>query len=701
MGVTYLGISYIIVYIGAIAILFLFVIMMIDVEVVEKRNNNYLPLLFLLLGGFIFTLKKILYSLGVLKLKSFSFVKENNFLTESERKDIFGISNSPLEWNLHEEKNKILYSGKENKSSSLENITINSNKNENLHSYFSNSSINEKTDLFNNEFPCPVPNFSVSTPTPKDNALTLVDYLQEKASYIYTLYDYIYMKIKINPSTPENDLNFISTHKRTIYSQFDEISEVYGSWADQKWLHINFCSRFQDDIIKAIDQKGPIWEVDTYNKEDNIDFLKNIEKIKDIVEIEKEKTGYTLKELKLPDYETLSNSNFEIYQELNPYLRLFNSQDLFSLFRYVTENIDNLKEELNTVMYLFNDIDYIHRYNKEKLSYIIDKLSRAFTDSICPEKNISNKVEDIEISKIFDFDLKQSDAWLSLYNNDYQDNHYLLVIPNWNSAISRVTQISSIGDVLYTVYHSYIYIVSIILLLGMVGAIILTTESSQGTKIINIEKIKNSSILSVVYLLKNLVFYIYSIFLFWYQRQNKNKFNFVFTNSHYPFVFKRVLLKSLTLIKINQFKYKNKLTLLSISPFFGVITSNNQYSERIIDNLNYYIIANIIIGLLLLFINSYFSLSVRYLEKGGGFECGFTSFVQTRERFNVIFYRVSLLFLVFDLEIILAFPYPAIYQKNQNISKNNVLIFLYILVVGFIFELKEGALNIVKKAHET
>jgi len=92
-------------------------------------------------------------------------------------------------------------------------------------------------------------------------------------------------------------------------------------------------------------------------------------------------------------------------------------------------------------------------------------------------------------------------------------------------------------------------------------------------------------------------------------------------------------------------------------------------------------------------------LSVKYLEKGGGFECGFTSFVQTRERFNIIFYRVSLLFLVFDLEIILAFPYTAIYQKNQNISKNNVLAFLYILIIGFIYELKEGALNVVKKAH--
>ena len=114
-------------------------------------------------------------------------------------------------------------------------------------------------------------------------------------------------------------------------------------------------------------------------------------------------------------------------------------------------------------------------------------------------------------------------------------------------------------------------------------------------------------------------------------------------------------------------------------------------------NLMYFVVTSLVVAILLLSINSYFSLNVKYLEKGGGFECGFTSFLQTRERFNVIFYRVSLLFLVFDLEIILIFPYPAIYQKNQNISKNNVLAFIYILVIGFIYELKEGALNIVKK----
>src|SRR5277367_2136265 len=118
-----------------------------------------------------------------------------------------------------------------------------------------------------------------------------------------------------------------------------------------------------------------------------------------------------------------------------------------------------------------------------------------------------------------------------------------------------------------------------------------------------------------------------------------------------------------------------------ILPFFDNSKFNHLHSEGIIGNLFYFIVATLIIAALLLFINSYFSLSVKYLDKGGGFECGFTSFVQTRERFNVIFYRVSLLFLVFDLEIILIFPYTAIYQKYQNISKNNGLVINYIIYI--------------------
>lgn len=91
IGLTYLGISYIVVYIGAIAILFLFVIMMIDVEVVEKRSNNYLPLLFLLLGVFFFTLKNNLYNLGLIKMKSLFLKEEYIYSDQNNYEQLFSI----------------------------------------------------------------------------------------------------------------------------------------------------------------------------------------------------------------------------------------------------------------------------------------------------------------------------------------------------------------------------------------------------------------------------------------------------------------------------------------------------------------------------------------------------------------------------------------------------------------------------------
>jgi len=435
MGVTYLGISYIVVYIGAIAILFLFVIMMIDVEIVEKRSNNYLPLLFLLLGGFIISLKKILYNIGIIKIRSFSYKEQDKYLIDSARETLFDVfpnfnsGNSIFSWIIHE---KIFWN-----------------------------------------------------------------------SYIH-----------------------------------------------------------------------------------NNSFLDNIEN------------------------RSVNYDNFTLYESI---VSRLSKEDI----------LDNKKDVINA---FFNDIT-------------------------------SNN---------------------DLISTPILNSNYLIISPDWESAVSRITQISAIGDVLYTAYHAYIYIVSIILLLGIIGAIILTAEHNINRRIMNIKKpkMKTSNVFSAL-----LVFIFITI----------NTIRYIYT-------FIKYICYSIFIKKINY--YPLNISISSTIPFF-LFNNNNIHSEDILGNLLYFIISNVFIGILLLVINSFFSLSVKYLDKGGGFECGFTSFIQTRERYNIIFYRVSLLFLVFDLEIILIFPYPALYQKNENISKNNVLAFLYVLIVGFIYELKEGALNIVKKAHST
>jgi len=210
-------------------------------------------------------------------------------------------------------------------------------------------------------------------------------------------------------------------------------------------------------------------------------------------------------------------------------------------------------------------------------------------------------------------------------------------------------------------------------------------------------------------MINNIIYILYSVLCF----LGGNLYNYKFIYNKYEeayvyfqFSAKEIKNKKNKLYKKDKYssvlKYNNIFKSSVVIPsFLNNLNLDDVHSEEIMGNLTYFVVASFILALLLLVINSYFSLSVKYLEKGGGFECGFTSFVQTRERFNVIFYRISLLFLIFDLEIILAFPYTVIYQKNQNISKNNLIAFLYILIVGFIYELKEGALNIIKKAHNT
>jgi len=323
------------------------------------------------------------------------------------------------------------------------------------------------------------------------------------------------------------------------------------------------------------------------------------------------------------------------------------------------------------------------------------------------------KVKDLlNYSEPFGLSLSISNSSKFLYtiSSINSENNYLLITPDWDLAINRITQISAIGDVLYTVYHSYIYILSVILLLGMVGAIILTGDSYQDIKIVNIIKNKNSSFMSLynlvwtwnwfVSVVKYLLFKLYDKYYIYIQGKKEVSYMYVQCINKDIRKYKNKVFNLSKFYKV--FNYNSIIKKkVSIALFSNILSTDNIYLDGILGNLTYFILANLIVALLLLIINSYFSVSVKYLEKGGGFECGFTSFVQTRERFNVIFYRVSLLFLVFDLEIILAFPYTVIYQKNQNISKNNVIAFLYILIVGFIYELKEGALNIVKKSHST
>jgi NADH-ubiquinone oxidoreductase chain 3 len=102
-----------------------------------------------------------------------------------------------------------------------------------------------------------------------------------------------------------------------------------------------------------------------------------------------------------------------------------------------------------------------------------------------------------------------------------------------------------------------------------------------------------------------------------------------------------------------------------------------------------------ILAIILLSINLIFAPHNPYEEKDSVFECGFHSFLgQNRSEFSISFFIFALLFLLFDLEILLVYPYVVSSYVNGVFGLIIMLIFFIILTLGFAFELGKNALTI-------
>ena len=105
-----------------------------------------------------------------------------------------------------------------------------------------------------------------------------------------------------------------------------------------------------------------------------------------------------------------------------------------------------------------------------------------------------------------------------------------------------------------------------------------------------------------------------------------------------------------------------------------------------------------ILAAILLGINFLFAPHNPYEEKNSAFECGFHSFLgQNRSEFSISFFIFALLFLLFDLEILLVYPYVVSSYVNGIFGLIVMLIFFLILTLGFAFELGKNALTIESK----
>ena len=80
-------------------------------------------------------------------------------------------------------------------------------------------------------------------------------------------------------------------------------------------------------------------------------------------------------------------------------------------------------------------------------------------------------------------------------------------------------------------------------------------------------------------------------------------------------------------------------------------------------------------------------------EKNSAYECGFNPFDDARMRFDVRFYLVSILFIIFDLEVAFLFPWAITLRENGLFGFWSMMIFLAVLTIGFVYEWRKGALE--------
>lgn len=106
-----------------------------------------------------------------------------------------------------------------------------------------------------------------------------------------------------------------------------------------------------------------------------------------------------------------------------------------------------------------------------------------------------------------------------------------------------------------------------------------------------------------------------------------------------------------------------------------------------------FIIIGLVIGIAPPVLGFFLGKRQPYAEKTSPYECGFEAFEDARMKFDVRYYLVAILFIIFDLEIAFLFPWAVVLKELSLVGFIAMMIFLAILVIGFIYEWKKGALE--------
>lgn len=106
-----------------------------------------------------------------------------------------------------------------------------------------------------------------------------------------------------------------------------------------------------------------------------------------------------------------------------------------------------------------------------------------------------------------------------------------------------------------------------------------------------------------------------------------------------------------------------------------------------------FILVALILALVIYYLSYFLAPHKPDIEKESAYECGFDPFSDTRDPFDVRFYLVSILFIIFDLEVMFLFPWTLCYQQIGMSGYWLMMLFLLILTIGFVFEWSKGALE--------
>ncbi|HCY13331.1 MAG TPA: NADH-quinone oxidoreductase subunit A [Gammaproteobacteria bacterium] len=106
-----------------------------------------------------------------------------------------------------------------------------------------------------------------------------------------------------------------------------------------------------------------------------------------------------------------------------------------------------------------------------------------------------------------------------------------------------------------------------------------------------------------------------------------------------------------------------------------------------------FLLTGVVIGAICLVAGKLLAPHKPYDEKLSPYECGFEAFEDARMKFDVRYYLVAILFIIFDLEIAFLFPWAIVLDEIGLFGFLAMVIFLLVLVVGFIYEWMKGALE--------